>query len=288
MAKEPDDIQLVRQAAGGDREAYRILFDKYHSRVVSLAFDVLRSREEAQDVAQEAFVKAYLSLPEFKGDSTFYTWLYRIAYNLSVDVKRKITRRGGPTAEFEEAAHHESEGLVGHLPSPHAALYQKQQNVLIKEALATLTEEHRTTIVLREVDGFSYDEIAKITGASLGTVMSRLFYARKKLQKALHELNPLNQKGDQGGDGDAEGGGPTTGSRGSGSRRGGPRLGLLTSGKKNGGGRILQRVEFALIKRSRPIVELFRGCRARVVNIFRVLCVRETASQLSSSLVSSS
>jgi RNA polymerase sigma-70 factor (ECF subfamily) len=263
MSKELEDSELVRRVAGGDRDAYRALFDKYHGRVLSLAYDVLRSREEAQDVAQEAFVKAYLSLPEFKGDSTFYTWLYRIAYNLAIDVKRKIARRGGPTAEFEESHALDKDGfsasLVGHVQGPHAALYQKQQHELIKRALATLTEEHRTTIVLREVDGLSYEEIAKVTGASLGTVMSRLFYARKKLQKVLHEVDPGGADNDSPGEPPPGKEGGASG-RSADSRRSGPKLGVITTGKK-GGGRLLQRAECV-----RTFVEM--------VNILKVLCVR--------------
>jgi RNA polymerase sigma-70 factor (ECF subfamily) len=277
MSKELSDSELVKQVVGGDRDAYRALFDKYHGRVLSLAFDVLRSREEAQDVAQEAFVKAYLSLPDFKGDSTFYTWLYRIAYNLAVDVKRKIARRGGPPAEFEESAAVDADlfsgGLVGHVQGPHAALYQKEQHAHIKLALASLTEEHRVTIVLREVDGLSYEEIAKVTGASLGTVMSRLFYARKKLQKALHEVDPANfSANDSSGDGPPgkEGGGS---GRAAEPRRGSTRLGMAPSGKKGGSGRLLQRAPLAI--GGRHLKRVFSG----FVNILRSLCVRVSADR---------
>lgn len=188
-AERPDEV-LVREAVAGDREAYHVLFQRYHRRVVGLAYDILRVREDAEDVAQEAFVKAYVSLKEFKGESSFYSWLYRIVYNLSIDTKRKVTRRGGPAEQLEEGNLHEAPGFVAAVESPHASLYRRQQNEQIRKALSEISEEHRAVVMLREIDGLSYEEIASVTGLSLGTVMSRLHYARKKLQKVLAEFAP--------------------------------------------------------------------------------------------------
>lgn len=183
-----DDQRLVRAARGGDREAYRRLVERYQRKVYSIAFEILRNREDAEDVAQEAFVKAYLSLQEFKGDSSFFTWLYRITYNMALDVRRRLLRRGGATQEFREGALKEPEELapiLGKIAGPHEALLTQERLRLLQMALDSISEEHRTVVVLREVDGLSYEEIARITGINLGTVMSRLHYARKKLQEAL-------------------------------------------------------------------------------------------------------
>jgi RNA polymerase sigma-70 factor (ECF subfamily) len=202
-SSEPEvpDVTLVQRAAQGDREAYRGLFDRYHSRIFAMSYELLRSREDAQDVTQEAFVKAYLSLADFKGESAFYTWLYRIAYNLVIDLKRKVTRRGGPASQFEESTTFDANAVIGtvagQVEGPHQTLFRKQQQDLLHSALSSLSDEHRATIVLREMDGFSYEEIADTTGVSVGTVMSRLFYARKKLQKVLLKLAP--ELGYQGG-----------------------------------------------------------------------------------------
>ncbi len=185
----PDQI-LVQRVRAGDRGAYRELFQRYYQKIFALAFSVVRSREDAEDVTQDAFVKAYTSLAEFKGDSAFYTWLYRIAYNVAIDLTRKVSRRGGPAKEFQETDDYDGQEQVAAIDGPHQELYRKQQMGLINRALQTLTEEHRATIVLRELDGLSYEEIADSTGVSVGTVMSRLFYARKKLKIALSEIAP--------------------------------------------------------------------------------------------------
>ncbi len=98
------DRDLVAQASGGDKEAYRLLVERYQAKVYSLSYEILKSKEDAEDVTQEVFVKAYLSLADFRGGSAFYTWLYRIAYNMSIDFKRKMARRG--TSEFDENIAH--------------------------------------------------------------------------------------------------------------------------------------------------------------------------------------
>lgn len=186
----PDDT-LVSLAQAGDRAASRELFRRYHRKVFALAYNVLRSREDAEDVTQEAFVKAFTSLAEFKGDAAFYTWLYRITYNLSIDLKRKVSRRGGAAVEYEDSSSAEHEAIGAALiEGPSHALYRKQQRRLILDALAELSQEHRVAVVLREVEGLSYEEIARTTGVSQGTVMSRLFYARKRLQERLKEIGP--------------------------------------------------------------------------------------------------
>ena len=200
-----DDNDLVRMTLKGDKEAYRALVERYQGRLFSTALDIVKTREDAEDVVQETFVKAFLSLAQFKGQSSFYTWLYRICFNMAIDIRRKAGRRGGTHLEFkehlgvnrsaiEDGARDGSGAGVGHHPQrvegPHDALARKELGRKIQEVLATLSDEHRAVIMLREVDGLDYEEIAKAIGVPKGTVMSRLFYARKALQKALEEFAP--------------------------------------------------------------------------------------------------
>ncbi len=200
-----DDNDLVRMTLAGDREAYRTLVERYQGRLFSTALDIVKTREDAEDVVQETFVKAFLSLGQFKGESSFYTWLYRICFNMAIDIRRKASRRGGTHLEFKEhtgvnrAAVQEGAretgggGLANHsqnVEGPHDALARKELGRKIQEVLGELSEEHRAVITLREVDGLDYEEIAQAIGVPKGTVMSRLFYARKALQKALEEFAP--------------------------------------------------------------------------------------------------
>jgi RNA polymerase sigma-70 factor (ECF subfamily) len=200
--RSDDDAQLVDRVLaacerGDDREAqgsFRVLFERYHQRVLTIAQEVLRSREDAEDVVQEAFVKAYLSLADFRRASSFYTWLYRIVFNMAVDVRRRIARRGGPPQEYDETAANGGGGLPpparGYIESPHEAVLRAEQRRRINAVLNELSEEHRAVIVLREVEGLPYEEIAEVVGISKGTVMSRLFYARRRMQRALADLRP--------------------------------------------------------------------------------------------------
>jgi RNA polymerase sigma-70 factor (ECF subfamily) len=185
------DKDLVARVIGGDREAYRVLVEKYQNRALAIALEIVKSREDAEDIVQESFVKAYLSLGEFRNQSAFYTWLYRIVYNMAIDFKRKMVRRGGDTLEYDEVSGTAgSEELAGRVAGPHEAIVEKEQRARIARVVAELSPEHRAVIVLREVEGLSYDEIARVTGVTKGTVMSRLHYARKRMQGALHDLAP--------------------------------------------------------------------------------------------------
>jgi len=200
-----DDNDLVQMTLKGDKEAYRALVERYQGRLFSTALDIVKTREDAEDVVQETFVKAFLSLGQFKGQSSFYTWLYRICFNMAIDIRRKAGRRGGTHLEFkehlgvnrsavEDGARESGGGGTGHHPQrvegPHDALARKELGRKIQEVLGELSEEHRAVIMLREIDGLDYDEIAQAIGVPKGTVMSRLFYARKALQKALEEFAP--------------------------------------------------------------------------------------------------
>ncbi|MCB9030315.1 MAG: sigma-70 family RNA polymerase sigma factor [Deltaproteobacteria bacterium] len=192
IGEEPEKT-LVARATNGDRDAFRILVEKYQSRIYSMVYGIVRSKEDAEDLVQESFVKAYFSLKKFRGDSSFYTWLYRIAYNMTIDFKRKMGRRDGVISDVEDdvALAIQSSGLEqGSSQNPLDVVQRKQTAAMINQALSTLSEEHRVAVTLREIDGLSYSEIADVLGVSKGTVMSRIHYAKKGLQKALAEIAP--------------------------------------------------------------------------------------------------
>lgn len=189
-----DDIRLVKLAQAGDHDAYKQLFQRYHKRALSLAIGVVRNPEEAQDVVQEAFIKAHRYLPKFEGTSSFYTWFYRIVMNLSIDSIRKKKR--AKHVEFDDAFSQTSaENADDHalLPrilgeNPSKSLYRKELRTQISEALSKMTENHRSVLVMREIEGMSYDEMAEVMECSKGTIMSRLFHARKNMQVALLQI----------------------------------------------------------------------------------------------------
>lgn len=192
MSGKLADAELVQKASAGDKEAYRALVEKYQQRVYTIALDVVKSPEDAEDIAQEVFVKAYLSLRDFKGQSSFYTWLYRIAYNMAIDFRRRVSRRGGAAVEFDESrldsAVEAVPGTQSRFGSPQEVMLRKEESQQIQRVLSQISPEHRAVITLREIDGLSYEEIADVVGVSKGTVMSRLHYARKRLQEGLKEL----------------------------------------------------------------------------------------------------
>jgi RNA polymerase sigma-70 factor, ECF subfamily len=186
-----DDRDLVLAAQRGDREAFRTLFDRYHRRAYALAFGVVRHQDDALDVVQDAFIKAHKYLDKFEGNSSFYTWLYRIVMNLAIDHLRKH-RRVRPV-ELDEARLDESSVDEGLLPkmlggNPGRALMDKEIRARIDSALGELSENHRSVLVMRELEGLSYEEMAKAMGCSKGTIMSRLFHARKNMQTRLIDL----------------------------------------------------------------------------------------------------
>ena len=185
-----DDRSLVERAARGDRDAFGELVRRHQDRAFNLAYQVLRNREDALDVAQEAFVKAFASLPGFKAEASFTTWLHRIVVNLAIDGLRRRRRSEGTEyddrrAVAEDAAvEHEAPG------GPAAELEMKQVRSLLARGIASLPPAQRAVIVLREIEGMSYEAIAQAVGCSLGTVMSRLFYGRRKLQRIFQAHLP--------------------------------------------------------------------------------------------------
>ncbi|HJN77006.1 MAG TPA: sigma-70 family RNA polymerase sigma factor [Myxococcota bacterium] len=185
--QKAEDRALVEAVLAGDSTAYRGLVERYQRRVYALVCGMVRDKEDARDITQEAFVKAYKNLDRFRLESSFYTWLYRIAMNLAIDHLRKFKKRRH--SEFDEGvASYDAEGDLhsGHsLGNASRELERKQLHGRILSALDKLSPDHKQIILLREVEGFSYKEIADALEIAEGTVMSRLFYARRKLQAAL-------------------------------------------------------------------------------------------------------
>jgi len=185
-----DDRELVRDAQRGDRDAFRTLFERYHRRAYALAVGVVRNQDDALDVVQDAFIKAHKYLDNFEGSSSFYTWLYRIVMNLAIDHLRK-QRRVKPV-ELDETRI-ENDGDDPLLPrilggNPGRALMDKQIRGRIDTALEELSDNHRAVLVMRELEGLSYEEMAQAMSCSKGTIMSRLFHARRNMQKRLLDL----------------------------------------------------------------------------------------------------
>jgi RNA polymerase sigma-70 factor, ECF subfamily len=192
---EADDLSLVSKAQAGDGEAFRTLVVRYQRKVYALALGIVKDADLAWDVAQEAFIRVHTHLAEFEGKASFSTWLYRIVTHLSIDsVRRERHAQKDDVDEVNEA--HLAEGGEGILSTalgndPRANLLRRELAGKIHEALATLPEKHRTILVLREVEGLSYEELAERLDLHKGTVMSRLFHARKKMQAALRRYAGL-------------------------------------------------------------------------------------------------
>lgn len=184
-----DDRDLVEATKRGDREAFRTLFERYHRRAYALAYGVVRQQDDALDIVQDAFIKAHKHLDKFEGTSSFYTWLYRIVMNLAIDHLRKH-RRVRPVELDEQSLADSDDPLLPKLlgGNPGRALLDKEIRERIDAALGELSENHRAVLVMRELEGLSYEEMAQAMGCSKGTIMSRLFHARKNMQKRLVDL----------------------------------------------------------------------------------------------------
>jgi RNA polymerase sigma-70 factor (ECF subfamily) len=192
---EADDLALVSSAKAGDREAFRALVVRYQRKVYAVALGIVKDRDLAWDVAQEAFVRVHAHLADFKGESSFSTWVLRIGSHLAIDAVRK--ERTAAKEELDEVRDPDlSRGGEGILAT--ALGNDPQQNALrrelagkMTEALAQLPEKHRAILVLRELEGLSYEELSEQLGIPKGTVMSRLFHARSKMQALLREYAGL-------------------------------------------------------------------------------------------------
>jgi RNA polymerase sigma-70 factor (ECF subfamily) len=187
---EMSDLELVKRCQAGDTRAFDALVTKYRNRIYSMAYHIIQNETEAWDISQEAFIKAWRAMGSFKSDATFYTWLYRITHNVCYDWMRKKKFESDGEFDDSEKEHRVAAGAEAvprGAPRPDQAMKNAELKVQIDWAISQLSADHRQIILLKEMDGLSYQEIANVMKCSLGTVMSRLFYARKKLQELLEE-----------------------------------------------------------------------------------------------------
>jgi RNA polymerase sigma-70 factor (ECF subfamily) len=190
-----DDRELVREAQGGDMPAFEELVGRHRDKIYARAYSMMRNEEEAVDLSQEAWVKGWQRLKQFQGESSFGTWMTRIVINLCLDQLRKHKRQ---RTESIEAMNEESGGVERQMPvvtpNPTAGLERGELRQRIDRALGLLSHEHRTVLILHEFEELEYKEIAKVMGCSIGTVMSRLFYARRKMAALLADLKKEDSK----------------------------------------------------------------------------------------------
>jgi RNA polymerase sigma-70 factor, ECF subfamily len=173
------DLELTRRSQAGDTEAFGELVTKYRTEIFTMIRGVVRNEHDAWDLAQEGFLKAWQSIHRFEGRSSFYTWLYRLTMNVTIYSLRRKGRR--EEVELNDA-------IPSSLPGPAMNCQRTEIRERVTAALAKLSPKHRAVIVLKELEGLQYHEIAEILNLSVGTVMSRLFYARKKLQSLLNHV----------------------------------------------------------------------------------------------------
>ncbi len=187
---DTSDLSLVRRVQRGDKGAFDALVLKYQHKVVKLVMRYVRNPAEAEDVAQEAFIKAYRALPQFRGDSAFYTWLYRIAINTA---KNAVVSRDRSPVDFDLDAQNpdESYDMQSRLKdseTPEGLVLTDEIRGTVNSAIDALPEDLRTAIILRELEGLSYEEIAAAMGCPVGTVRSRIFRAREAIDRRLREV----------------------------------------------------------------------------------------------------
>jgi len=189
MIQDDNDQQLVERVQKGDRSAFDLLVRKYQHRVLKLVSRFVSDAAEAEDVAQEAFIKAYRALPAFRGDSAFYTWLYRIAINTAKNAL--VSNRRRPVdfdLDLQDPEQYERHARLKEADTPEGVLLTEEIRLVVEKALEQLPEDLRTAIVLRELEGLSYEEIAEAMDCPVGTVRSRIFRAREAIDKKLKPL----------------------------------------------------------------------------------------------------
>lgn len=187
----PDDtdLELVRRVQAGDQTAFNLLVLKYQHRVLKLVGRFVNDAAEAEDVSQEAFLKAYRALASFRGDSAFYTWLYRIAINTAKNAL--VSQRRRPVdfnLDLQDPDQYERQAKLREADTPEGVLLTDEIRAVVEEAMEQLPEDLRTAIVLRELEGLSYEEIAEAMDCPVGTVRSRIFRAREAIDKKLKPL----------------------------------------------------------------------------------------------------
>ena len=183
-----DDNLLVHQAKNGSLEAFSALMELYQTKVYNLALRMTGSPEDAADLCQETFLNAWKGLPNFQGNSSFSTWIYRLTNNACIDfIRREKTRRGMDVLSLNDDEKDFDELIPDNAPTPQAKLEEKERREALNRGLRKLSEEHRQVLLLREVSGLSYTEIAAIVGVEEGTVKSRIARARLSLRNILRE-----------------------------------------------------------------------------------------------------
>jgi len=184
------DRQLVERAQRGDKHAFELLVSKYQRKLARLLARFIRDPVEVEDVAQEAFIKAYRALPSFRGDSAFYTWLYRIGINTAKNYLVAMGRRAPTTTEFnsEDAESFEDGEQLRDINTPESMMMSKEIARTVNDTMEQLPEELRDAITLRELEGLSYEDIATIMNCPIGTVRSRIFRAREAIAEQLRPL----------------------------------------------------------------------------------------------------
>lgn len=188
MTATVTDQQLVAKVQKGDSRAFDMLVLKYQHKILGLISRYVHDADEVQDVAQEAFIKAYRALPNFRGDSAFYTWLYRIAINTAKNHLVSRSRRPpGSDVEVEDAEYYEGGAALRDIESPETALYGEELKAVVERAIKELPEDLRTAVTLREFEGLSYEDIAEVMSCPVGTVRSRIFRAREAIDKRVRQ-----------------------------------------------------------------------------------------------------
>jgi len=189
VSVEVSDLELVERVQKGDKASFDILVLRYQHKVIKLILRYVRDAAEAQDVAQEAFIKAYRALPNFRGDSAFYTWLYRIAINTAKN--SLVARKRRPLdydLDLQDPEQHAMQSKLQDTDTPEALLLSDEIRQTVNEAMMALPEDLRAAIVMREIDGLSYEEIASAMECPVGTVRSRIFRAREAIDDRLRPL----------------------------------------------------------------------------------------------------
>lgn len=192
-ARATIEAELLERCKAGDRKAFQSIVERYQRRVYGIAWGFVRNRDDALDLTQDVFLKVYRNIGSFQGSSSFYTWLYRVATNVCIDHIRKKKRRR-EDADYDDTRAHDG-GAEGDTPlvsaslgiSPSKKLGDKELGSRIMGALDNLSDPHREILLLREVEGLSYEELAEVLQVPKGTVMSRLYHARANMQKQLAE-----------------------------------------------------------------------------------------------------
>ena len=187
------DKELVRRVQKGDKRAFDLLFSRYQHKIVSLVGRYLRDAQDVEDVTQEAFIKAFRALPRFRGESAFYTWLYRIAINTAKNhLVARSRRPPGVDVDIEDAEFMDGTDMLKESESPEAALARDELSAEINLAISQLPDDLRSAVTLREFDGLTYEQIAEIMDCPVGTVRSRIFRAREAIDTRIEPL--LNRK----------------------------------------------------------------------------------------------